>query len=128
LNGKIDKTTWSYNTALMMKAGKLLSQLDQAAITEPDPTEAARKAWLESKEGLIKDDMAFAHLLFEALLDRGFPDAGKYLRGLHERVRDGDGHYGNRWDQIASNPRRTFRLIDQASAARAYLAGHLAKR
>jgi hypothetical protein len=127
LSGKIDKTAWSYNTALMMKAGRLLKQLDPNAALGPNPASAARKRWLRPKTGLIADDMAFAHLLFEALLERGFPEAGIYAEGLHTRARDAHGHYGKRWDEPAHMPRAHYRLIDQASAARAYLMAYLAE-
>lgn len=128
LQGKVDKTTWSYNTALMMKAGKLLRELDGNAKVGADPLPAARAKWLDAKVGLIKDDMAFAHLFFEAHLDRGFTDCGIYLRGLHDKARDGNGHYGHRWDGIAKETRKPWRLIDQASAARAYFTAALVAR
>lgn len=126
LTGKINRTNWSYNTALMMKAGRLLSRLDPEFKDQPDPTAAAKERWLQPDKGLIKDDMAFAHLFFESLLERGFPEAGTYLRGLHDSATDTNGHVGKRWNDVANGPRTHFRLIDQASAARAYFMGYLA--
>jgi hypothetical protein len=128
LSGKVDKTTWSYNTALMMKSARLLGRLDANARIGPDSTEAAKRRWLTPDKGLIKDDMAFAHLLFEAFLDRDFDSPGPFLEGLHARARDTNGHYGKRWDDVAASPRTQWRLIDQASAARAYLMGYLASK
>jgi uncharacterized protein YyaL (SSP411 family) len=113
LSGKVDKTHWSYNTALMIRAGAHDPSISATS-------EAASSHWLDAKSTLIKDDMAFAHLLFEALHPREGARLGIYLDGLHSKNMDSKGHYGKRWDDVAKAPRKTFRLIDQASAARAY--------
>jgi hypothetical protein len=43
------------------------------------------------------------------------------LADLHEHRRDEQNHYSGSWDGAARNRRRGLALIDQASAARAFL-------
>ncbi|HVT12729.1 MAG TPA: glycoside hydrolase family 76 protein [Fimbriimonadaceae bacterium] len=124
LNGKVQKTMWSYNTALMIRAGRELAKLtkDLAYALQADAsTKAAIAHWLNPEMGLIRDEMPFAHLLFEALIEQGYPSASLYLDGLHSEGRDSNGRYGHRWDEIPKQPLTRSRLIDQASAARSFL-------
>lgn len=124
LSGKIERTTWTYNTALMIRAGHELAKLTKKPEYDEQAQASAIAAighWLDPKAGLIRDEMAFAHLLFEALVEEGYPSAPLYLEGLHAKSRDAKGRYGHRWDDIPTAPRSKYRLIDQASAARAYL-------
>jgi hypothetical protein len=132
LSGKLDKTKWSYNTALMMRYH--MEQANASSHMEAHRcfqvakmlATAAIGHWM--KGDTIADDAAFSHLLFEALVqyNRSEKDAGlsakldAALTTLWEKNRDSNGHFGKRWETVATEPYKQFRLIDQASAARAF--------
>ncbi len=132
LSGKVDITKWSYNTALMiryyMERANATSHLEADACnqTAKKLANAAVLHWM--KGDTIADDAAFSHLLFEALVlfNRSAKDADLTLKlnlaltTLHNRNRDANGHYGKRWETVQTTPYQQFRLIDQASAARAF--------
>jgi rhamnogalacturonyl hydrolase YesR len=130
LNGRVNRTKWTYNTALMLRANVLLLSAtgEQRYRDEARRLAAAAIArWVDPNNGAIRDEAAFAHLLVDALLELHAIDldprwreaATGAIRFLHEHARDATGWYGRRWDapRDAKNPPR---LIDQASAARAY--------
>jgi rhamnogalacturonyl hydrolase YesR len=129
LDGKIEKTKWSYNSALMIRSNCLFHAVtgDKQYLDEAERiARTAESRWIRTSTGAIRDGAAFAHLLPEAFLavyredhDRHWTDlVGRALLFLHEKVRDSNGHYGGRWGALET--RTKFRLIDQASAARAY--------
>jgi hypothetical protein len=151
LSGRFDKTKWSYNTALMIRGSMLLGRLKKErffSIAGVRMGESAVKHWFvdpdvtDSTPAMaVKDDAAFAHLLTEALLLLTDKEREHYLLKwddkvkqalsyLHEQGKDANGHYGKRWEEKPAQPYATFRLIDQASAARAYFmaAMHLKER
>lgn len=109
--GKIDRTKWTYNTALMIRTAKALQdgRLERMMA-------ASHTRWL--KDGKLDDSGRFAHLLLEAWVGA----AGRkpeYLEALR-KVRDArssGGHYPSHWGElkVAENPE----LLDQASFARA---------
>ena len=132
LRGKIDEMKWSYNTALMIRAAAERGprkgrddanpfQLGMASIP------GAVSRWLLGEPGTIRDAAPFAHLLFEALW-KARPEEDQSLRDrldssliyLREKNRDSAGHYGPNWNDVPKQPYKPFRLIDQASAARAF--------
>ncbi len=131
LSGKVDKTKWSYNTALMIR---YFVERENANVphefdyfqTAKQLVSASVDRWM--KGSTIADDAAFAHLLFEALVlyNRSARDPSLTeklhlaLTTLHEKNRDENGHYGKRWEAVPTEPYKEFRLIDQASAARAF--------
>lgn len=129
LNGRIEKTKWSYNTALMIRTASELYGLTRLPSYRDDALAMERASlahWF--KDGKLHDAGRFAHLLMESwkfrrgLVPGGpqgndeFLDPLNYLRAN----RLSDGHYPDRWDDPV--PRRDDRveLIDQASVARAY--------
>lgn len=137
LDGRIERTKWSYNSALAIRALLLRAE------TAEDPADAQRDReraiamarasvarWIDPETGGIRDPACFAHLLVEALLE--VPDeeshaaALRALGALHERGRDAEGWYPDRWDTHVTEPLAQRKLIDQASAARAFL--HAASR
>lgn len=135
LLGKLDQTKWSYNTALMIRAA--LERAGRTGHIEAsnwydqgkNMIEPAMKRWFDDKSGAIRDEAPFAHLLYEAILlySRVAQDEvlGKRLETallfLRKKNRDSAGHFGPRWHDIApTGGYKTFRLIDQASAARAF--------
>jgi predicted alpha-1,6-mannanase (GH76 family) len=136
LEGKIERTKWSYNTALVIRA---LCELSDAVKPEDQAHAAnllrrasaialaAEKRWVRPN-GAIADDAAFAHLLVDAFIELYRRDQNprwrtvvlRSLDFLRQSVRDQHGFYGPRWEVQASGPHARIRLIDQASAARAY--------
>jgi uncharacterized protein YyaL (SSP411 family) len=127
LDGSVERTKWSYNSALPLRAYllryRLLGQradLDRAVRI----ARAARAHWADADTGAIRCDAAFAHHLADAWseLDCAAPRgkwSGSALRALtHAFVanRDGHGFYGNRWDSSNVSARR--QLLWTASAAR----------
>ncbi len=137
LDGKIEKTKWSYNTALTFRALMLRS------ILEPKPAKAAEyriaalkmadaslKKWQDPQSGAFKDEGRFAHLLVESLLAcdhiegkaRYRPQVLRALTFLHEQVRDPANRYPNAWHKPQIAPLQKCELINQASAARAFFA------
>jgi hypothetical protein len=125
IGGKIDRTKWTYNTALTIRALLADGQTEKAVPI----ADSAIKHWVDPATGAIKDDAAFAHLLCEALLDatritkdRKYADTVlAALRALRDRSRDSAGHFPNRWERVPTKSVGPVRLIDQASAARAFL-------
>ena len=133
LNGKIQTMKWSYNTALMLRSAAELYRATQKKEYAEDAREMQKsslKKWVGA-DGSLQDDGKFMHLLLENWI-RAYqvgPEAddprhaiGTGLALLHDRMRDSLGHYGNRWDKAPANgPYSPFKLIDQASVARAFL-------
>lgn len=130
LEGKLDRTKWSYNTALMIRAACLLHEatrergyLDEARRMAA----AAEKQWVKPDTGAIADGGRFAHLLAEAFLDVGRVTGEPRWRArveravkfVHDNV-DPNGIYGERWDAEVSAPLAQAELIAQSAAARAY--------
>ena len=136
LNGTVEKTKWSYNTALMLRANCLLYQETHEKPYLEEAQRLARAAeaqWVKPETGAIADGGKFAHLLCEAFLylsDQETDPANvthwrslvrRALTFVHDHVRDANGHYGDHWDNAVTEPLNKFSLIDQASAARAFL-------
>jgi hypothetical protein len=126
LKGAIDKTKWSYNSALMIRSGAVLAKLTgiaQYGLDAEQTALASENKWLAN--GKFEDAGRFAHLLAESFnyvpneARRKRVDAA--LRWLFEHGRDEGGLYGGRFDLPPSPYNKRFELIDQASAARAFL-------
>src|SRR5205085_2100202 len=73
---------------------------------------AAEAKWVVPDTGAVADGGRFAHLLLDALLELGEEShdphwaavAGRALSFLHEKGRDPNGHYPNRWDRPVTEP------------------------
>jgi hypothetical protein len=132
--GKVDRTKWSYNTALMIRSAVDLFAITKSAQYMTDLKQmqsASAKKWLSEN---VKDEGRFAHLLLDSWLyqrervhiprpDLGQADFKAFLTPLawlNVRGRNFDGYYGKRFDKPPPADQKTFALIDQASAARAY--------
>lgn len=126
LNKKVDKTKWSYNSALMIRSGAELHRITKDATYLKDAEEtalASEKRWVV--DGRLADVGRFAHLLAESWLyvpnNERKTRVRRALDWLYANGKRADGLYGSRFDR-ASNPEQSkFELIDQASAARAFL-------
>lgn len=130
LKGKIEKTKWSYNTALMIRTAVELYDITKLPSYREEALRMTRSSvshWLV--DGRLRDEGRFAHLLYEAWLrvgsrlgDASAADAaGAALRYLHDHVRSADGLYSGRWYGEAPKSNAKVELIDQASVARAWL-------
>ena len=125
---KIERTKWSYNTALMLKTEhKLLELKAIPSLTKTQliqRAESAAKRWV-LPNGAFRDEGKFAHMLFEALLicetpSYGEAEAKRTLAFLRDEAVDKAGHYGPRWEAKSEGPVMKPKMIDQASAMRAF--------
>jgi rhamnogalacturonyl hydrolase YesR len=131
LDGKIGKAKWAYNSGLMLRGAAELYAFTGNSEYASDARElqsASLAHWVQPESGAFKEVGKFMHLLtenwlFAYRLVPGIADPRETLRRglvwLHSHGRDVDGHYSERWDM--SGPVRVVNLIDQASAARAFL-------
>ncbi len=116
-DGTVERTKWSYNTALMIRTARELARITKEPRygTEQRQMErAAIKHWIK-QDGSIGDEMPFAHLLFENLKLTRVQQASA-IRALL-RGRNGDWMFGKMWGE-APTP-GPYRLLYQASAVRA---------
>lgn len=118
-DGKLEKTKWSYNTALMIRTAAELRNLDPKFIDAEDldrMIQASHKRWFA--KGRYDDVGRFAHLLLEGWLAAGNRklDYLSALEGLY-RIRNPRGFVPPHWGRYATedNPE----LLDQAAFARA---------
>lgn len=131
LDGKIDRTKFSYNSALMIRANALFHALTSQSSYLKEAQRIARASeskWIVKSSGAVSDGGRFAHLLLESFLALYEQDhdphwlqvVGKALAFLHDTGRDAKGHYPERWDAVPTKPSDEFELIAQSSAARAF--------
>ena len=132
LDGRVEKTKWSYNTALMLRANCLLYEITKEAkyIDEAERLARASEAhWVKADTGAIADGGAFAHLLSESFLYLAAQDSNDHwtklvnraLTFVYDKARDTEGRYGDHWDQPVATPIDKTKLLPQASVARAFL-------
>lgn len=130
-DGTVHKEKWSYNSALMIRANALLSQVthNKRCLTEAQRiARAAEARWVQPETGAIADNAAFAHLLSESFLFLYDQDHDPHhlavvhraLDFLHARVRDADGNYGDHWDK-PRKPQSRVPILAEASGARGNL-------
>lgn len=134
LNGKIERTKWTYNTALMLQTAAWLHELTGEVVYLEDARrlrEASLRHWFDPTKGTLKDEGKFAHLLVESWLELARVEKKplpadvrsailQTAEFLWTRHRDANGRFGNRWDEESKGPRDNWKLIDQASAARLF--------
>lgn len=126
LEGKIEKTKWSYNTALMIRSAAMLAKATGDARYAGEAEEmaaASEMRWLV--DGKIADAGRFAHLLLESWTyvpsEQRRERARAALEWLWAQGKNDRGLFGGRFDQPPAKNQGKFELIDQASAARAFL-------
>ncbi len=119
LDGKVDQTKWSYNSALTIRAlGYAEANGKKYQISSREMFEAAWERWHDTG-GHLKGPGKFSHLLFETGLTLKFLDSDR-IRAVGSRVletRFGD-LWGHGLDQMPGSDQKRFDLIDQASAVR----------
>lgn len=116
LDGTIEKTKWSYNSALMLRTAKELARITKQPTYQQDVDRLERaciEKWVKP-DGTIADELQFAHLLFENLDPKKF-DSRKCVVKLLEG-RNKEGFFGKRWGVPSTGKHQ---LIHQASAVRA---------
>jgi len=132
-SGRVNRRKYSYNSALMIRANCLLFQAkgDRQFLNEAEwIAQSAAARWIVPETGAVNDAGRFAHMLLESLLlvdqtagnthwQKTICDTLMFVR---QNVRDTNGHYPVRWHASTETALKTFQLIDQASAARAYFA------
>ncbi|NLN89037.1 MAG: hypothetical protein GX134_02615 [candidate division WS1 bacterium] len=136
LDGSVEHTKWSYNTALTIRALLMAAEAGSRLGTTRElrglarrMTDAAVERWVNRDTGGIRDGSAFAHLLVEALLIAGDSlGASRYrevahraLVRLHDEARDSHGRYPNSWEAVTTEALAEWTLMGQAAAARALL-------
>ena len=134
LDGKVNRTKWTYNTALMIRSSILLAQSaankaenESFAADARLQAEAAVRHWVDPDTGAIKDGGRFAHLLADALVDLSDAAGEPRWRQVAEaaadhawrRCRDAEGYFGGSWAEPPKQGKNKRELIDQASMARA---------
>jgi uncharacterized protein YyaL (SSP411 family) len=132
INGKIEKTKWSYNTALMIYTKILFHQLrkDKKSLTEARRhADAGLAAWTDPATGSLQkteDAPRFTHLFCESLLRLyDVTKDVKYLNAVRRQAsyayryaRDPQGGYWDKWKLVTHSPDERKTLIENASAAR----------
>ncbi len=132
LDGKIEKTEWTYNTGLMIQADLLLYQTqgDRQGLHEAERSaDAAIAAWQDPKTGAFANNANFTHLLCEGLLRLYQADHDiRYLNAVRRHaafgyryVRDAqNGGYWNDWKVATHAPDERKSLLENASDARLF--------
>lgn len=129
--GGLSRRQLARNAAMMIRAYGLLQESDgDDAYLEAARrvATAARRRWVNPDSGAISAEAPNARVLCEAflLLHQRDPEGGwsdiacAALKFLYKRTRGPNKRYPKRWDQTPRAALTRFRLIDQASAARAY--------
>jgi uncharacterized protein YyaL (SSP411 family) len=132
LEGKIEKTRWTYNTALMLRANLGLYRFtkEKAFLDEAKrQARASETAFVNPKTGAFKDDALFSHLLVEAFLDLYAETKEAYLLNraranaafVTKHVLDPkDGGYWDKWAIVPERREERKKLIANASVARLF--------
>jgi hypothetical protein len=125
MNGKVEKTKWSYNTALMLRCSVELAKITGDPKYSRDAESFAKAAtshWIDFPKGTVRCEAKFAHLLIENLADyrrwksKPLTDLQALMSTLVGRQQVS---FPSRWDK--QTPRERPELIDQMSIIRAAL-------
>jgi rhamnogalacturonyl hydrolase YesR len=127
--GKVERTKWTYNTALMLRAHLDLYRLTGSASDLDEAKRlgtASEKGLVRPETGAFRDDALFSHLLCEAFLDLWQQTRDPYLARRAEengkfavtRVKDLDGGYRTPWNGKPAPPTERKTLIANAATAR----------
>ena len=112
LSGTVEKTKWTYNTALMMRAHLRLFQLtdDEMHLVQAKRLAKASIAFVNEETGAYRDGPRFSHLLVEAVLEV-YDETGD--ESLLEQARKTVEHFWDKWQKD-----KYEELIENASVAR----------
>jgi len=132
LDGKVEKTQWTYNTALMLRANLGLYRLTKEGRYLDEAKRLARaseKGLVNPETGAFRDDALFSHLLVEAFLDLYATTGEAYLLDraranadfAWKTVRDPrDGGFWTKWRVVPDRKEERKSLIANASTARLF--------
>ncbi|MDB5328205.1 MAG: putative glycosyl hydrolase [Phycisphaerales bacterium] len=130
LNGKVDNTKFSYNSALMIRAACLLFDVtsDKAYLTEATRVATASEAKWCKPSGAMGGPGYFAHLLAEAFLEVGHRDhdprwaqlVSKTCDFLWQKNQDPNGYFPEHWDTVPTAPLEKIVLMPNASVVRMF--------
>ncbi|MBL8876687.1 MAG: hypothetical protein JNM86_12905 [Phycisphaerae bacterium] len=111
-DGKIEKTKWTYNTALMIRAylGLWRATGDTRMLAEAKRVGAASSAFVRQKTGAYRDGYKFTHLLVEADLELYRATGDQTI--LARAKKNGEAA----WAQWQASPPKE--MIEQAGIAR----------
>ena len=132
LDGTVSERKWTYNTALMIRAGCLLFDAtgDVKYLGDAQRSAAAAVAkWVNADTGTIAEPSYFAHLLAESFLELSARDHDPKWAAVDHRLagvvwsteRDPAGFFPEKWGRPVRRPLQVVRLINQSSAARLLL-------
>jgi len=125
ISGKIDKTKWSYNTGLYLRAAATFGSDDLGKVAKQSIAQ-----WIDFSTGAIKDTGRFAHLWLEGLhgaatvlksIGPAELTRNEALDYVWTKCRNPQARFGPMWDRPFDPKQKKFELIDQASVARAFL-------
>ena len=117
VDGKVGKTKWSYNSALMLRSARNLYSETHEEKYKTDLEQlqtACIKYWVR-RDGAIDDELQFAHLLFENLDPSKF-DAAECIAKLTSAAKE-NGFFPKKWK--SSTQPSAPKLMIQVSALRA---------
>lgn len=127
LSGKVEGYKWSYNSALMLRTAKELHSLTKNPVYGVDAQvleKSCKDKWVHSN-GVIDDELQFAHLLFENL-DRKSFDYKKSIDALLTKLSP-EGRAAKKWGVAPAGMDRQ-QLIHKASVLRAVTVADLWSR
>ncbi|HEY0074323.1 MAG TPA: glycoside hydrolase family 76 protein [Abditibacteriaceae bacterium] len=129
--GQIEKTKWTYNTALMLRANIGLYKVTKDAkylLEARRMADAGLKKWTDPQTGGFADEAKFNHLWSEALLE--LYEATKDLKYLNavrrdadfawRYVRDPNGGFWNKWRKGNRSGDERKTMIENAAPARLF--------
>lgn len=121
LAGKVERTKWSYNAALTVRALRFAEASGEGGRYPVSAEAMFRAAWAKWHlgEGRLSGPGKFSHLLFEAGIEGGWLTRSEIRQVGQVVVRAGaGGRWGGSLGDRAAKERSRFELIDEASAVR----------
>lgn len=129
--GHIERTKWTYNAALMLRANLDLwrATRESGYLTEAKRiAQASEKTFVEPSTNAFRDEANFSHLLVEAFLELHKETREPYLKARAEacgtfawtHLRDTDGGHFTKWRIEPGRKQERKTLMDNASVARLY--------
>ncbi len=132
LENKIERTQWTYNTGLMLRANLDLYRFTKDRRYREEAQrlgQASEKEFVNPRTGAFRDEANFSHLLAEAFLDLYRETKEPYLLRrvqqcatfVYKYVRDPkDGGYWTKWEIIPNRNEERKTLMTNASVARLF--------
>lgn len=130
-DGRVEKTKWTYNTALMLRANLDLYRLTKrpACLAEAKRiAQASERTFVNPRTGAFRDEALFSHLLIEAFLDLYTETKEPYLLQraqknaafVYKELRAPGGGYFTKWDIVPDRKEERKTLIANAAVARIF--------